>query len=52
MLLQMYGGILMASTCPDCGKESLMMGNIGSLFGIVPWCANIHCVANVEGDLE
>ena len=42
----------MASTCPDCGEDTLVMGNVGFFFGVNPWCANRDCVANVMGDLE
>jgi|TARA_R110000823_G_scaffold309668_1_gene434089 hypothetical protein len=44
------GGETMTSICPDCGKDSLMMGNIGMMFGITPYCANIHCPSQEVGD--
>jgi len=42
----------MTAICPDCGEDSLMMGNIGSFFGVDPWCANRACKTNMMGDLE
>tara|TARA_R110000765_G_scaffold133628_1_gene232550 strand:- start:190 stop:318 length:129 start_codon:yes stop_codon:yes gene_type:complete len=42
----------MTAICPDCGKDSLMFGNIGAIFGIPPYCANIDCPSQELGDLE
>ena len=33
----------MSEVCPTCGEDSLMMVNIGFIFGVMPWCANKKC---------
>lgn len=48
--LCIHGGRRMTSICPDCGKDSLMFGNIGAMFGIPPYCANIHCPSQELGE--
>tara|TARA_R110000744_G_scaffold379255_1_gene496856 strand:+ start:1053 stop:1187 length:135 start_codon:yes stop_codon:yes gene_type:complete len=42
--------VSMTAICPDCGKDSLMFGNIGAIFGMPPYCANIHCPSQELGD--
>jgi len=33
----------MPGVCPSCRAESLMMANIGMIFGIEPFCVNSKC---------
>jgi len=33
----------MSEVCSTCGEDSLMMVNIGLIFGVMPWCANKKC---------